>query len=57
MEMLNSSYTRVPHKKRDQTPQYVKYTQHEFIYRRDVNLPLHINNTYQKKIIKKIDNT
>ena len=31
-------------KKKDQAPQYVKYTQHESIYEGD---PLHIGNTYQ----------
>ena len=37
--------------KRDQAPQapqYVKYTQHESIYRGDVKFPLHIGNTYQQ---------
>ena len=36
-------------KKRGQSPQHIKYTQHESIYDRDVKLPLHISNTYQTK--------
>ena len=35
-------------KKRGQAPQYVKYTQHESIYRGEVKLPLHIGNAYQQ---------
>ena len=31
--------------KKNQSLQYEKYTQHEFIYREDVKLPLHISNT------------
>ena len=34
--------------KKSQALQYEKYTQHEFIYREDVKLPLHIGNTYQQ---------
>ena len=34
-------------KKRGQTLLYVKYTQHESIYGRDVKIPLHISNIFQ----------
>ena len=45
-----SSPTHVYHiKKRGQDLLYIKYTQHEFLHRGDVNLPLHISNTYQDK--------
>ena len=43
--------------KKGQAPQYVKYTQNEFIYIRDVKLPLHIGNIYQqilKSLLKQI---
>ena len=44
-------------KKRDQAPQYVKYTQHEFIYLGDVKLPLHIDNKYQINFENNFDDT
>ena len=34
-------------KKRGQAPK-LRYTQHEYIYRGDVKLPLHIGNIYQQ---------
>ena len=43
-------------KKRGQTSQYVKYTQHEFIYRGDIKFSLHISNSYQLNF-KNFDNT
>ena len=43
-------------KKRGQALQYIKYTQHESIYRRDVMLPLHIGNRYQQ-ILKENSDT
>ena len=50
--MLSSPYTRVHIKKGGQAPQYVKYTQHESIYRGDVKLPFNINNAYQTKFLR-----
>ena len=50
-------YTRVHIKKRGQAPQYVKYTQHESLYRGDLKLPLHIGNTYQTNFENNFDTT
>ena len=43
--------------KRGQALLYVKYTQHESIYRGDVKLPLHIGNTYQQILKENFDAT
>ena len=44
-------------RKRSQALLYVKYTQHESIYRGDVKLPLHIGNTYQQILKENFDAT
>ena len=40
--------------KKGQSLQY-EYTQHEYIYREDVKLPLHISNKYQNILIPNYD--
>ena len=50
-------HTRVAYKEKRSSYFYIKYTEHESIYRGDVKLPLHISNTYQtnfKKILKSL---
>ena len=54
MEMLSSPYTRVPHKEEGEALLYVKYTQHESIYKGDVKIPLHLGNIYQQIFLKSL---